>query len=191
MTLKLSMDHCVWEYYQGCTNYDRGLTLTLFTPRSNLVTKAFVCEKVKNIYCLDLLQPLVSKLLEAFSLMSLWSWVSIKDQGHYLTLVKGHSDFKVKTCFLKNSWAIFDQNLLESLRENRNENLYKWVVSWPTWLQCPYMVQNFKKSSPEPIDRWPWNFVCSIVYESTTEVVQIMTLDWSWTFLTPRSNLVT
>ena len=27
------------------------------------------------------------------------SWVSIKGQGHSLTLVKGHSDFKVKTCF--------------------------------------------------------------------------------------------
>ena len=31
--------------------------------------------------------------------MSLRSLVSIKGQGHSLTLVKGHSDFKVKTCF--------------------------------------------------------------------------------------------
>ena len=38
MTLKLSMWHCIWEYYQSCSNYDPGLTLTHFTPRSNLVT---------------------------------------------------------------------------------------------------------------------------------------------------------
>ena len=29
---------CVLEYYQSCSNYDPGLTLTHFTLRSNLVT---------------------------------------------------------------------------------------------------------------------------------------------------------
>ena len=48
-----------------------------------------------------------------------------QSQGLSLTLVKGHSDFKVKTCFLINSWANWNQNSYESLRENRNENLYK------------------------------------------------------------------
>ena len=38
MTVKHSMQHRVWEYYQNCSNYDPGLTLTYFTPRSNLVT---------------------------------------------------------------------------------------------------------------------------------------------------------
>ena len=37
----------------------------------------------------------------------------------------------------------------------------------------PIYGKNLKKSSsPEPIDRWPWNFVCSIIYASTTKVVQ-------------------
>ena len=58
MTLKISMCHCVWEYYQGCTNYDPGLTLTYFTPRSNLVTYAFVWEKVKIIYFLETIAAL-------------------------------------------------------------------------------------------------------------------------------------
>ena len=49
-----------------------------------------------------------------------------QSQGHSLTLVKGHSDFKV---FLINSWALWNQNSYESLRENRNENLYKRVES--------------------------------------------------------------
>ena len=33
-----------------------------------------------------------------------------------------------------------------------------------------------KSSFPEPIDRRPCIFVCSIVYASTTKVVQIITL---------------
>ena len=47
----------------------------------------------------------------------------------------------------------------------------------------PIYGKNLKKSSPEPIDRWPWNLVCSLVYASTTKVVQIMTLDWPWPIL--------
>ena len=53
MTLTLSMCHRVWEYYQGYTNYDPGLTMTLFTPRTYLVTKASIWEKVKIIYYLE------------------------------------------------------------------------------------------------------------------------------------------
>ena len=45
----------------------------------------------------------------------------------------------------------------------------------------PIYGKNFKKS-PEPIDQWPWNLVCSIVCASTTKVVQIMTLNWPWPF---------
>ena len=62
MTLKLSMYHHVWEYYQSCSNYDLGLTLTHFTPRSNLVTQAFVWEKVKIIYFLELIAALGCKV---------------------------------------------------------------------------------------------------------------------------------
>ena len=39
----------------------------------------------------------------------------------------------------------------------------------------PIYGKNIKKSSsPEPVDWWSWNFVCSIVYASTTKVVQIL-----------------
>ena len=48
----------------------------------------------------------------------------------------------------------------------------------------PIYSKNLKKSSfPEPVDRWPWNLVCSIVYASTTKIVQIMNLGWPWTIL--------
>ena len=46
-----------------------------------------------------------------------------------------------------------------------------------------------KSSSPEPIDPWPWNLVCSIMYGSTTKVVQIMTLGWPWPILCQDQNV--
>ena len=48
----------------------------------------------------------------------------------------------------------------------------------------PIYSKNLKKSSsPEPIDWWLWKLVCSIVYASTTKVVQIVTLGWPWPIL--------
>ena len=48
----------------------------------------------------------------------------------------------------------------------------------------PIYGKNLKKTSfPEPIDPWPWNLVCIIVYASTTKIVQIMTLGWPWPIL--------
>ena len=45
------------------------------------------------------------------------------------------------------------------------------------------MVKTLKTSSPEPIDRWPWNLICSIVYVSTIKIVQIIALGWHWPIL--------
>ena len=46
----------------------------------------------------------------------------------------------------------------------------------------PIYGKNLKKSSsPEPIDRWPWNLVCSIVYASTTKMFKL----WPWVELDP------
>ena len=48
----------------------------------------------------------------------------------------------------------------------------------------PIYGKNLKKSSsPEPIDRWPWNLVCSIVYAGATKIIQSMTLGWPWPIL--------
>ena len=46
----------------------------------------------------------------------------------------------------------------------------------------PIYGKNLKKSSsPEPIDRWPWNLVCSIMYGSTNKVFKL----WPWVDLDP------
>ena len=44
------------------TNYDPGLTMTYFTSRSSLITQAFVWEKVKIIYFLELIAALGLKV---------------------------------------------------------------------------------------------------------------------------------
>ena len=49
MTLKIGMQHWVLKYYQVYSNDDPGLTLTYFTPRSNLVHYAFIWEKDKTM----------------------------------------------------------------------------------------------------------------------------------------------
>ena len=50
MILKLGMQHRALKLYQVYINDDPGLTLTYFTARSNLVTKAFFYrKKVKTL----------------------------------------------------------------------------------------------------------------------------------------------
>ena len=44
MTIKIGMQHWVFEYYQVRSNDVPGMTLTCFMPRSNLVSYAFVWE---------------------------------------------------------------------------------------------------------------------------------------------------
>ena len=71
--------------------------------------------------------------------MSLWSWVSIKGQGHSLTLVKGHSDYKLKLVFLKNSWAIWNQSWNQLI-----DDLETWYLA----LSVQVLPRLFKL--------WPW-----------------------------------
>ena len=49
MTLKLSLQHQVLEYYQVCSNDDPELTLIYFTAVSNLIPYAFIWEKGKTM----------------------------------------------------------------------------------------------------------------------------------------------
>ena len=49
MTLKVEMQHWALEYYKVYSNDDAWMTFTNFTARSNLVLKAFICEKGKTM----------------------------------------------------------------------------------------------------------------------------------------------
>ena len=76
-----------------------------------------------------------------------------QSQGQSLTLVKSHSNFKVKTCCLINSWAIWNQNSYESLRVGMK--IYTNELGQITNMAAmPIYGKSLKKSSSlEPIDR--------------------------------------
>ena len=77
--------------------------------------------------------------------MSLWSWVSVKGQGHSLTLVKGHSDFKGKTWFSQKQLGHLEPKLTWKLKgEWEWKFIQMSLVTWPTWPPCPYMVKTLK-----------------------------------------------
>ena len=71
--------------------------------------------------------------------------MSIKGQCHSLTLVKGHSNLKVKTCFSEKQLGDLEPKFIWKL-----EGEWEWkfiqmsLVTWPTWPPCPYMVKTLK-----------------------------------------------
>ena len=111
--------------------------------------------------------------------------MSNKGQGHSLTLVKGHSYFNVKTSFFSKTVGRFGTKIHMKVWGRKGIKIYTIELGHMTNMAAmPIYGKNCKKfSSPEPLDRWPWNLVCSIVYGSTSKVVQIMTLVWPWPIL--------
>ena len=94
-------------------------------PRSNLVTLAFAWAKVQIMYYfktiaaiglkvglniqINELMKLVSKSRSLFDLGQ--RSLSFQSQGHCLTLAKGHSDFKIKSCFSQEILSQLEPNL--------------------------------------------------------------------------------
>ena len=107
--------------------------------------------------------------------------MSIKCQDHSLTLATVTQISKLKFVCLINSWAII--KIYTKAWGRIGMKIYTNELGHMTNMAVmPIYGKILKKSSSsaEPIDRCPWNFVCSIVYATTTKVVQIMTLGWPW-----------
>ena len=90
----------------------------------------------------------------------------------------------LKLVFLKNSWA-FGTKIHMKAWGKKGIIIYTDEMGHMTNMATmPIYGKNLKKSSSsEPLDWWPWNLVYSIVYGSTTKVVQIMTLGCPWPIL--------
>ena len=71
--------------------------------------------------------------------------MGIQGQGRYMTLAKGQSDFKIKTCFSRKPLCHLKPNFIWKLMHE-----WKWKfiqmswVTWPRWSPCPYMIKTFK-----------------------------------------------
>ena len=80
--------------------------------------------------------------------------MSIKGQGHSLTLVKGTQISKLELVFLVNSLAIWNQNSYENLKENRDKIYTNELGHMTNMATMPIYGKNLKKSSsPKPIYR--------------------------------------
>ena len=83
-----------------------------------------------------------SKLVDAVRSMGKWGNMSIRGQGHSLTLAQSHSDFKIRTCFSQKPLSHLKPNFIWKLMGER-----KWkfilisLVTWPRWPLWPYMLK--------------------------------------------------
>ena len=81
--------------------------------------------------------------------------MSTKGQGHSLTLVKGLSDFKIKTCFSQKQLGNLEPKLIIMKAYGRNGmKIYTNDMGHMTNMAAmPIYGKNLKKSFfPEPID---------------------------------------
>ena len=80
--------------------------------------------------------------------------MSIKGQGHSLTLIKGHSDFNVKTCFSQKTVGRFGTKVQLKAGGRIGMKIYTNELGHMTKMATmPIYGKNLKKSSsPEPID---------------------------------------
>ena len=76
-------------------------------------------------------------------------------QGHSLSLVKGHSDFKVKTCFSQKQWGDLEPKFIRKLEGEYEMKIYTKMLGHMTNMAAMFIYgKNLKKtSSPEPIDQ--------------------------------------
>ena len=68
ISMKLGMQHWGLQPIIVCSNDDLRVTLTYFTARSNLVTKAFLWEKVKSV---DFSETIAASDLKQMDLMKI------------------------------------------------------------------------------------------------------------------------
>ena len=88
MTLKVGMQHRVLKYYQVGSNDDPGMTVTYFTSQSNLVPDAFLCENGKAVEFSETIVVCDVRVGRCSQLNVYMKLISIKGQGHSLTLVQ-------------------------------------------------------------------------------------------------------
>ena len=86
-----------------------------------------------------------------------------------------------KLLFLRNLDADWSQISCGASVGSGNESLFKWSRSHDQDGRHAIYGKNMKNSSSlEPKSRWPWTFICSIGYSSTTKFVHMMALGWPW-----------
>ena len=96
--------------------------MTYFTTRSNLVTKAFLWEKVKTVDFSETIAASDLKVGRSRHLIEFMK-VRIEGQGLFLTLAQRRVNTKIQTRFSQKLLCRSEPNLYESFQIQGNENL--------------------------------------------------------------------
>ena len=103
--------------------------------------------------------------------------MSIKGQGHSLTLVKGHSDFNVKTCFSQKQLGDLEPKFIWKLE---GEKEWKFIqmswVTWPSWPPCSLGSQSCLKHLAKWVNEVEWMAKVKIILWTWLKVTQISKL---------------
>ena len=120
--------------------------------------------------------------------MSTLTYKNIKGQGHSLILVQSHLDSTASNFFSWKTAGPIEAKFHVKPQSDGWSNVCLTSLCHMTKMAAVLIYgKNMKNSSSlEPNGRWPWRFICSIGYSSTTKFIQMMTL----TYITARSNLV-
>ena len=77
-----------------------------------MVTWAFEWAKMKIMYYLETIAAIGLKIGLNIQINESMKFNEYQSQGHYLTLAKGHSDFKTKSCFSQKLLSHLEPNFL-------------------------------------------------------------------------------
>ena len=117
--------------------------------------------------------------------------MNIKDQGHSLTFIQGHSDSHFQTSFPSKPLGRLKPNFMWSIHGRGEWKFVQTVyVTWPVWPPCPYMVKTLKN-----LLLWNQkaNDLESLYAASGTQVLPSWSNDdpeLTLTYFTARSNLI-
>ena len=91
-----------------CSNYDPGLTLTYFTPKSSMVAKALVQEKVKIIFkeIIAAYELKIRKCIKLNESVKLHQYQRSRLFFEYCKMRLGFQTLFLYFIFLKNCWVI-------------------------------------------------------------------------------------
>ena len=113
---------------------------------------------------------MISKLVDAVYLVSTWTIMNIKGQGHSLNFVQGHSDSTFSILFCPETGRLIEAKFhMEPPWDVGNENLFKCSRSLDH-AHINYGEKRQKYFSSEPWGWWLWNFIYSIGYSSTNNI---------------------
>ena len=147
--------------------------------------RPFVGEKMKIIYFLETIAALGLKVAWSIQLNELMKFSEYQRSMSFFDLGQRSLRFQSQNLFFSKITGQFGTKVHIRAWGRMGMKIYtNDLVHMTKMATMPINGKNLKKSSsPEPIYRWPWNLVYSIVHASTTKVVQIMTLGWPWPIL--------